>query len=61
MEKIYTTEEAAKYLGVSERTLQNWRGDGKGPKYNKPTDKLVYYFETDLIDWVKNNGNKTGE
>lgn len=49
----FTAEEASVYLGVSERTMENWRAAGKGPKFYKPTEKLVYYFITDLNEWIK--------
>lgn len=50
-----TIEEAAMYLGVSVRTLQNWRSDKTKPKFYKPTNKLVYYFKSDLDEWIKEN------
>lgn len=51
---LFTTEEAAVYLGVSTGTLENWRS-GKfktGPVYHKPKGK-VYYFQSDLDEWIK--------
>jgi len=51
-----TQEEAAKYLGVETNTLANWRSKKTGPKYYKPTDKLVYYFKSDLDEWIKRKG-----
>ncbi len=53
-----TIEEAAKYLGIEARTLENWRADNKGPKYYKPTGKLIYYFKSDLDKWIKSEGSK---
>jgi len=50
------TEKAAEYLGVEQRTLENWRAEGKGPKFYKPTGKLIYYFKSDLDRWIKENG-----
>lgn len=46
-------EEAAAYLSVSKNTLANWRSAQSGPKYYKPTEKLVYYFKEDLDAWIK--------
>ena len=53
-----TTEGAAKYLGISARTLANWRISGIGPKYHKPTNKLIYYFQADLDSWIKSAGEE---
>ena len=53
-----TIEEAAAYLGVMERTLQNWRYDKTKPKFYKPTNKLVYYFKSDLDKWIKENDTR---
>lgn len=55
--QIFNTKEAADFLGLSEQTLHEYRGAGRGPKYSQPARK-VYYFKEDLIDWVK-NGNET--
>lgn len=52
-----STEEAAKYLGYSTGTLENWRMQNMGPKYYKPLGK-VFYFKDDLDLWIKQEGNK---
>lgn len=52
----FTATEAATYLDVSERTMANWRSGNTGPKYYKPTDKLIYYFQSDLDAWIKECG-----
>jgi len=49
------TAEAAIYLNVSESTMEKWRHYGKGPAYYKTSAK-VYYFESDLKDWILSNG-----
>lgn len=41
-----TTEEAAKYLGVGSGTLQNWRSQGRGPKFLKIGRAVRYHKET---------------
>lgn len=48
--------EAAIYLSVSESTLEKWRSKGTGPAYYKTSAK-VYYFETDLLAWIKSGGH----
>jgi len=55
-DKSFTPDEAAKYLGIETRTLENWRADDKGPKFYKPTAKLIYYFQSDLDSWIKESG-----
>jgi hypothetical protein len=34
-ERVFTTKEAAKYLGKSPRTLEGWRRNMGGPEYSK--------------------------
>lgn len=48
-------DETAVYLGVEVGTLAKWRSKESGPKFYKPTNKLVYYFKSDLDDWIKGN------
>ena len=38
---------AARYLGREEKTLAQWRSQGKGPKYVKLNGR-VFYFKDDL-------------
>lgn len=47
MEQHHDTRDAAKRLGVAPRTLENWRGDGKGPKFRK-LGRRVVYADSDL-------------
>ncbi len=47
VEKCMSTKAAARYLGLSYRTLQNWRSAGKGPRYAR-IGGVVRYWETDL-------------
>jgi hypothetical protein len=48
-------KDAAKYLGISPRTLQGYRLNGGGPEYLK-LKKAVRYKIRDLIEWT--NANK---
>ena len=51
---VFLTEsEAAKYLGISKKTLQRWRFDHKGPAYAKLNNKLIPYYQVDLDEWMK--------
>lgn len=51
--KILTTKQAADFLQVSERTLQRYRDEGRGPKFLEPEPKVIRYLESDLIKWLE--------
>lgn len=48
-----TTKEAAAYLRISVRALENYRAEGGGPPYRKHGHIVVYPLEN-LITWSKN-------
>lgn len=50
--KVLTTKEAAEMLRLSERTLQRWRDEGRGPKFIEPEPKVIRYLESDLVRWL---------
>lgn len=37
-----STKEAASLLGVASHTLENWRTEGKGPRYVKHGSRVLY-------------------
>lgn len=45
------TENAARYLGLSTKTLAMMRSAGSGPKFVKRG--RVFYYQNDLDDWLK--------
>lgn len=48
------TEEAAKILQVSPRTLEGWRSGGVyGPPYIKLRGGLVRYETSAVLDWIR--------
>ena len=51
------TENAAKYLGLSTKTLAMMRSKGTGPKYIKRGK--VFYFKEDLSNWLLRDGKHT--
>lgn len=53
-ETILTTEQAAEMLGMSERTLENWRWKREGPSYIK-LGRSIRYRKTDVENWIKAN------
>ena len=53
--KNLKTRKAAKYIGVSHKTLEAWRVSGHGPQFLKlgPGKKsLVFYRQVDLDDYL---------
>ena len=43
MEKVVMSEnELAQHWGVSPKTLQRWRSEGRGPRYLKLSKRVVY-------------------
>jgi predicted DNA-binding transcriptional regulator AlpA len=51
------TQEAARFLGLSPRTLEKHRTYGTGPRYSKLGGRVVYALD-DLQEWA-NRGLKT--
>ena len=48
------TKNAAKYLGLKEKTLSMLRGNGTGPRFIKRG--RIFYFKDDLDNWLNANG-----
>ncbi len=51
--QIVRSREAARILGVSPRTLSNWRWKGKGPRVVRLSARCVGYDIRDLIDYLE--------
>jgi hypothetical protein len=51
-DKLVTEAEAADFLSLTVKTLQNWRYSGKGPPYYK-FQRNVRYSMADLREFVK--------
>ena len=49
---LLTTHDAAAYLHLSPRTLENWRLRGGGPRYRKLIHRVVY-TQLDIDTWVE--------
>ncbi|WP_425408222.1 helix-turn-helix transcriptional regulator [Hyphococcus sp.] len=52
MTQLLTESEAADVLGVSPRTLSNWRCRGGGPDYVKMGSKAIRYRLDDLNEFI---------
>ena len=48
---------AAKYLGLSPKTLAMMRCEGTGPKFIKRG--RIFYFKEDLDEWLLREGKRT--
>jgi hypothetical protein len=44
-------EQAAEACGLSPRTLERWRYEGRGPRFAK-LGKRVLYRPQDLVEWI---------
>jgi predicted DNA-binding transcriptional regulator AlpA len=55
--RFLRTQEAARFLGLSARTLEKHRTYGTGPRYSKLGGRVVYKLD-DLQEWA-NRGLKT--
>jgi hypothetical protein len=51
-ETLLSTVEAGAILGVSPRTLEDWRLRGGGPMFRKIGQRLVRYLYTDLSEFI---------
>ncbi len=51
MDRLIDTEELAKHLGVSARTVDTWRTAGEGPDYIK-VGAQVRYRPSDVDEWL---------
>jgi hypothetical protein len=47
-----TTQQAAFYLGLSPRTLQEYRTAGTGPRFRRHSRRISYHID-DLDGWSK--------
>lgn len=52
--QLVETALAAELLGIELRTLENWRSQGRGPRYIKVGSR-VRYRVADLIDYIELN------
>ncbi len=50
---------ASKILGCAPRTLDNWRSQGRGPRYVRVGRRIVYRL-SDLREWMEERTVETG-
>ncbi len=51
---LLTTSDAVPVAGVAVKTLENWRSDGKGPRFIKAGRKVLY-DPADIATWKEAN------
>ena len=56
--RLLRTQEAARFLGISIRTLEKHRTYGTGPTYRKVGGRVLYTVE-DLQDWTAQGARKS--
>ena len=56
----FTPKDAAAYLSMSLRGLEDMRARGEGPKFAKVGSRLVRYHRADLDAWLQSNGGARG-
>ncbi len=47
-------KEAAAHMGFKSKTLDNWRSEGKGPKYSR-VGRSIRYHVSDLDNFMKSS------
>lgn len=59
-EGLLRPAEAARFLGYSERGLQNWRLKGVGPRFLRLNPRSVRYRLRDLEEWLAARETRPG-
>lgn len=49
---LLTTEQLAEFLGVSVRTVEDWRFDRKGPSHIRLGPRTVRYRSDEVLEWL---------
>jgi len=56
----FAPEDAAAYLRLTPRGLEDMRGKGTGPRYHKAGARVVRYHVNDLDAWLLSDGGEHG-
>ena len=51
--EVLTSDEAAKYLGISKSALYKMTMNRRLPYYKSEGGKLIYFDRVELIEWMK--------
>lgn len=58
-QRALNCKQAADYLGVAYGSMNNWRCQGKGPRYSKYNNGRVVYFLDDLDKYIADHSVET--
>ena len=53
--EVLTSDEAARYLGVSKSCLYKWTMNRKIPHYKSPTGKMCFFNRKEVEAWMQTN------
>ncbi len=53
--EVLTSDEAAKYLGVSKSCLYKWTMSRQIPHYKSPTGKMCFFNRQEVEAWMQSN------
>lgn len=59
--EVLTSEEAAKYLGVSKSCLYKWTMSRAIPHYKSPTGKMCFFNRKEVEAWMQSSRVATDE
>lgn len=59
--EVLTSEEAARYLGVSKSCLYKWTMSRQIPHYKSPTGKLCFFNREEIEKWMQSTRVATDE
>lgn len=59
--EVLTSEEAARYLGVSKSCLYKWTMTRQIPHYKSPTGKLCFFNRAEVEAWMQSTRVATDE
>lgn len=57
-DRLLNTQQAANMLGLSPNTLNQWRHDGRPPRFRK-LGKAVRYLESDLLEYIEQKARES--
>lgn len=59
--EVLTSDEAAKYLGVSKSCLYKWTMNRTIPHYKSPTGKMCFFNRKEIEAWMQSQRVSTDE
>ena len=59
--EVLTSDECARFLGVSKSCLYKWTMNRQIPHYKSPTGKMCYFNRKEIEEWMQTCKVKTNE